>query len=1521
MGKGLPVRKWLASVICATIMLGSIAENTSFAAQANRYTASGMEVREEKSDTATESNADSDNPKEMNTHDFASSDILPMMEQDKKTTLQQIDKPDANREKIMMKNPSSQLSESRVSEQETQSASKESESTSIESETGSKEGEIDPEPLQNHMEELENNRAVNIKDGFIHEEFVGTVSFNGSGLQETISNAYLEIKVIPEMLSGIPDDWNLSAVDDGNQSIALPGFRLENASDMEYISSVTYYFDTSEDGVRYLCARAKLHPLTAQTNGSIEYHIRFKEDGSVPNGYILPVQACFYYESGEELLKMEKAYFRVFYPASSVEDDVTDTLPSISPVQETEESPATLPTKNPVEESANVETPIEEAVPDDTKKRVETADIRAELKWEGDLNARIYRPGSIRAVLYRTDSNAEHEIVSEVELSNRSIFNETWSSVFEDVELTDANGQEYTFHAELVTDEQSGIKNYMISDPIPASDRSKFTWIGKYHPISLTGKIRWEDNQNEHQVRPNFVKVQLARRTADGEITNIGSEISIHSGSWQHEFGAFPRFDESGRELEYLLLEIEDDGLKNYPSSLETSHGNIPNRIFSFHEGIMTITNSVQEMKIPVNVHWNEKQVGSRFRPKQVELKLIRDNGSSLHSITKVFSGEKDEEFWTGAFDNLVKYDINGNEYRYYLIENNSSYSRNYDLFNTYKTGDTIHIVNQLTLTEETVSLTWDVVNRDLIPNEVGLELYRSTVGSIPQLTDFVKIPSFLSEYTFADLPKFDERGQVYFYQIRQDKSAGNYRTEYQKDGNTTHIVNRFQGLSLDLQIQWTDGSQKDRPENVEVRLLRRTDEEPYVEVPGSVLNLSTGQSLYQDAYRDLPEFSANGKKYEYRIEAISNTDSAGYRIQTSRIDDQTFEIRFIRENAGLDLRVDWIDFENKYRVRPEEFQIQLYEVNRESGRKKVGDPILITNENSKEEGNSRVIHLTDIESVTNNREGKRYYAEILPGGATGNYSFEMVSDTDLAGNVLVINGTLQTQTVFAKLDWIGNDDRNLRPKRVSIRLSRYQNGIRDEEFEELIFVDSDKTQEGLAKVVRQDSAGRSYEYRAKMMNPNSLMNYRVSEKTSEGAFVFTMEYNPIDVLLRIHWEDQENIHDLRPGEVEFKLARRLKNTANPYSKVSGFEFVLDTNDKSQVHRFQHLPKYDANGNEYEYGIFETNDPGFMKNYETKMKYHEKTHVIELHSKLMLKTIEVETDWIGDLNRESERPAYLVVELYRKSETEKSTPVQTKHIRGTENIWTGKFRDLPYFDEAGYPYEYEVKIHDVQNYILTPVNRNPDKFVFTLQLDVKTIKAKAVWNDRENEYGLRPNFILVKLQRSIDQKNYEYVGDPIMIQAPNWVANIGALPSKDVFGNTYDYRLEEVEQPSLRNYSQGVFSDQMYRFYDNTIIISHDLKLMDIPVRITWEKSESAPKEIEIKLTRFGSTPIPTFTKNADYNASEHSYEAIFEDMPVYDAKGNAFDYRVRIGDIRTGAVYSGMQVRVSDGVYDAVIR
>ena len=174
--------------------------------------------------------------------------------------------------------------------------------------------------------------------------------------------------------------------------------------------------------------------------------------------------------------------------------------------------------------------------------------------------------------------------------------------------------------------------------------------------------------------------------------TEVSRDVANSGNSWKVTFNNLPKFDGLGNEIQYTVEEEETqaDDLKFYTGGTVT--GDIENGF--------NITNTFNVPDEKVNIAttkvWNDNSNQSNERPESVIFILTGNNQEYTHELNVSNVDASNANNWTYTFENLPKYDNNGDEIEYVLTEQAANLG---DLANykKEKTGDYV-ITNSLIL-------------------------------------------------------------------------------------------------------------------------------------------------------------------------------------------------------------------------------------------------------------------------------------------------------------------------------------------------------------------------------------------------------------------------------------------------------------------------------------------------------------------------------------------------------------------------------------------------------------------------------------------------------------------------------------------------------------------------------------------------------------------------------------------------------------------------------------------------------
>ncbi len=283
--------------------------------------------------------------------------------------------------------------------------------------------------------------------------------------------------------------------------------------------------------------------------------------------------------------------------------------------------------------------------------------------------------------------------------------------------------------------------------------------------------------------------------------------------------------------------------------------------------------------------------------------------------------------------------------------------------------------------------------------------------------------------------------------------------------------------------------------------------------------------------------------------------------------------------------------------------------------------------------------------------------------------------------------------------------------------------------------------------------------------------------------------------------------------------------------------------------------------------------------------------------------------WKDETNAYDSRGTGFVVHLYRKRADEAEYTDLTNEtgirptVRNTLSVQSADpgtdthihtFEDLPLYDTDGEKFEYTVREisiggHNVEectppdpnrqktrNYWVTTESGssqttitneliNPDDFIH--------VEAKKIWNDNNNQDGVRPNSITVKLKRTLrpeggasSQDGSVQYNEEILSPDNNWYCIWKNCPKYSPDGREYEYSVEEVRSGALESEYSLIStnininlkpagakeSDPEEKTENYTFTNEHTPKLSSLTVNKTWNDTNNSfglrPKKIRFTL-------------------------------------------------------------------------
>ena len=369
-------------------------------------------------------------------------------------------------------------------------------------------------------------------------------------------------------------------------------------------------------------------------------------------------------------------------------------------------------------------------------------------------------------------------------------------------------------------------------------------------------------------------------------------------------------------------------------------------------------------------------------------------------------------------------------------------------------------------------------------------------------------------------------------------------------------------------------------------------------------------------------------------------------------------------------------------------------------------------------------------------------------------------------------------------------------------------------------------------------------------------ITYSVAEEAVTGytstvnGYDITNSHTPetVDVRGTKTWEDGDNQDGLRPEQITLKLLADGAETGQTTTATAANNWTYE---------FTNLPKNKA-GQAITYSVAEEAVAGYtstVNGYDIS-----NSHTPETVSVQGTKT------WEDGDNQDGLRPEQITVKLLADGVETGQTTTAT-----AANNWTYEFSNLPK-NKAGKPITYSVAEEAVAGYT-TKVNGY--NLTNSHTPETVSIQGTKTWEDGDNQDGLRPEQITVKLLAD----GVETGQTTTATAANNWTYEFSNLP-KNKAGKAISY---SVAEEAVAGYNTTVNG------YDLTN--NHATDLTSVSGTKTWQDNDDQdgirPGQVTIKLLADGVETGQTAVASA---ANNWTYE--FSNLPKNKA-GKAITYSV----------------------------
>ncbi len=501
--------------------------------------------------------------------------------------------------------------------------------------------------------------------------------------------------------------------------------------------------------------------------------------------------------------------------------------------------------------------------------------VTATKVWVDTEAQRVHRPANIVVKLMNGTT----------EVATKTISNTTETVTFENLIKYDENGNEINYTVEEAEENKDDLKFYESKvEGTTITNTFKLPDDIKNAKTQLAITKVWSDTEAQKVHRPENIKLQLK---ANG--TNSGEEVTVTGteNTWNYTFENLAKYDENGNEITYTAVETSTN--KFYEM---TQDGNTITNTFKLPDDVKN-----EKTNVPVTKVWVDTEAQRVHRPTNIVIKLM--NGTT--EVGTYTMNAKTETSYT--FENLPRYDENGNEIKYTVVEveKNENDLKYYEssvnqetktITNTFKLPEDVKNAK----TQVVVSKVWnDGNNQDDSRKDitVKVQLYANTKaqGTAVILTENnhqIGNDINLWQYRFTDLQKYDENGNLINYTAKEIGETnglyGDYQVTYEgpiynveNNEYVARIENSYTPAKVNetgkikVTKNWANDIEANRPtEGITVQLKSKTKIEATKTNVGEPVTMTPNvQGKWEYEFTDLPA-NRNGKTITYSVEEVN---------------------------------------------------------------------------------------------------------------------------------------------------------------------------------------------------------------------------------------------------------------------------------------------------------------------------------------------------------------------------------------------------------------------------------------------------------------------------------------------------------------------------------------------------------------------------------------------------------------------------------------------------------------------------
>ena len=815
----------------------------------------------------------------------------------------------------------------------------------------------------------------------------------------------------------------------------------------------------------------------------------------------------------------------------------------------------------------------------------------------------------------------------------------------------------------------------------------------------------WDDDNNAANARPQSVTVRLlANGSPTGEPVTLSAE-----GGWSHTFSDLDK-KQGDTDIAYTVTEDEVDGYTT--------------KITGTAQTGFTITNTNRSTTVTISGTKAWANDIESNRPQKITIRLLANN---VEVDSKEVSAAADGT-WKWTFANKPK-SKDGKQISYTIAEDAvDGYTTTidgYDVTNTYNS-------DKPESTSVSVRKVWVGDNADTQHDGVTVKLLAN--GEESQTATLNADNNWSA--TFSGLDKKGQDGQDIAYTVTEDEVSG-YTTEItgtaQAGFTITNIRNPAK-TSVSVRKEWRDNDNAEgkQPTSVTVKLLANNVE------TDQTVTLNDGNS-WAATFNDLPK-QQDGQDIAYTVAEDPAPDGYTCAITGSATDGFTISNTYNPAKTSVSVRKVWDDDNDAEGKRPSSVTVKLLANGADANKTATLNA-----------GNSWSATFSDLDKKDSDGKDIAY---TVTENAVDDYTTE-ITGTAQAG--FTITNTYDPDSIIVSKVWDDSDDADgLRPDFVTVHLMDNKGT-------------SDSTDDAIIDtcyITEEDGWNWVFED----LPTDDVSNYTVTEdavpgyttqiaedEQGSGVYTITNKHKAQKTRIRVRkvWDDQEVA-----GREHPTVTVHLLKSKNGESEDTGK--TLELTDEEPVGHFENLPATEG-GEPITYSVREDTPKAYTSEVE-RMVDADKVDTFEITNTLKLLNVVVTQEWedYDDLDRI--RPK--TVDLNLGKEIKKAYPKEEDSEIEESKWWIREYDDLPAYGNDGEEIDYSV------TQAVTPVGYSEAKVTLQDERDEGfigivltnehvpgsvSIKGRKVWDDNDNEEGLRPSEVTIRLYVMFEEEDGDIV--------------------------------------------------------------------------------------------------------------------------------------------------------------------